>query len=209
MKKRLIVYLLGLFVMAFGVVLIKKADLGMSPISSIPAAVAGMTPFTLGNTTIAFHVLCAIFQVAALRRVTLKSVLLLPLAIVFGYIIDLYMLIPFGSMSLPLRALVCLGGILFTALGIVIIASTDLMLPAPDSFLRTLSTISGKPLGTLKIAGDVLWVVVTVILELVVRGRILSVGVGTVASMFLTGFFVTLLKKWLPIPDLSGAKKES
>ncbi len=209
MKKRLIVYLLGLFVMAFGVVLIKKADLGMSPISSIPAAVAGITPFTLGNTTIAFHVLCAVFQVAALRKVTLKSVLLLPLAIVFGYIIDLYMLIPFGSMSLPLRALVCLGGILFTALGIVIIASTDLMLPAPDSFLRTLSTISGKPLGTLKIAGDVLWVVVTVILELVVRGRIFSVGVGTVASMFLTGFFVTLLKKWLPIPDLSGAKKES
>lgn len=204
MKKRIPVYILGLFVMAFGVVLIKKGDLGMSPISSIPAAVANITPFTLGNTTIAFHVLCILLQILLLRKLTLKMILLLPLAVVFGYIIDLYMFIlKFGGMTLWLRCVISFAGIVFTALGIVIIVGVDLMLPAPDAFLRAASQHFNKPLGTVKIIGDVTWVAITVIIELLSRGKIISVGIGTLASMYLTGKFVSLFKKWLPWLDMT------
>ncbi len=209
LPKRLSLYFLGLLVMALGVVLIKKAELGMSPISAIPAAVARLAPrFTLGNTTIAFHVLCMLLQFAVLRRFTLKTALLLPLAVVFGYIIDLYMLIPFGAMDLWLRCLVCFGGIVCTALGIVIISGCDLMLPAPDSFLRALSARIGKPLGAVKTAGDVTWVAITAAIELLGAGRIASIGIGTLASMLLTGAFVSLFRKWMPFWEISPAASE-
>ena len=199
MKKRIPIYILGLFIMAFGIVLIKKANLGMSPLSAIPAAVANFTTFTLGNTTIGFHVFCIILQIILTRRVTVKTVLLLPLAVVFGYIIDLYMFIMgFVAVVYWLRIACCFFGIVFTALGIVIIVSVDLMLPAPDAFLLSASLFFKRPLSQVKIIGDITWVVVAVAIELVNTGNIVSVGIGTLASMYLTGRFVGIIKQRLP-----------
>ena len=199
MKKRIPVYLIGLFVMAFGVVLIKKANLGMSPLSAIPAAIANFTPLTLGNSTIGFHVLCTILQIALTRKITVKTVLLLPLAVIFGYIIDLYMFVlKFSVLAYWLRFVLCFFGVVFTALGIVIIVTVDLMLPAPDSFLQSASLHFNRPLGQIKIIGDVTWVVVAVIIEFINTNTVVSVGIGTLVSMYLTGKFVGIIRDRLP-----------
>lgn len=81
LKRRLPQYLVGLLLMALGIVLVKKAEIGISPVSAIPAALSNLTPFTLGNTTIAFHVLCVLVQILLMRQVTLKTLLILPLAV--------------------------------------------------------------------------------------------------------------------------------
>lgn len=199
LKKRLFIYLIGLLVMALGIVLIKKAELGMSPISSIPAAVAGLTSFTLGNMVIAFQLICILLQVIILRRFTLKLILQLPLSVAFGYLIDLYVfLIRLGQMPIWLRCALCLAGVFCTALGIVLIVGMDMVLPAPDALLRTISQQLQKPLGPVKIIGDLTWVVITIVIELIGTHSILSVGIGTVLSVLLTGKFVTILKKRLP-----------
>ena len=246
--------MLGLFVMALGVVLIRKAELGMSPISAIPAAIANTyseraqiskkeasqnfkvqgsetvaysvirkvsltrqfgilaaelwkfvpvrsikTPFTLGNASIGFHVICVIFQIILIRKITLKTALQLPLAVVFGYIIDLYMFIlNFGAMVYWCRIALCLFGIVFTALGIVIIVSVDLMLPAPDAFLLAVSRYFKRPLSQLKIAGDISWVCIAAVIEILNMGTVVSVGIGTLASMYLTGKLVGVFKRHLP-----------
>ena len=49
--KRYIIFLIGLFVNSLGVALITKANLGTSPISSIPYVLSLNYPFTLGNFT--------------------------------------------------------------------------------------------------------------------------------------------------------------
>lgn len=199
MKRRLPQYFAGLIIMAMGVVFIKKADIGISPLSAIPAAVANITPFTLGNTTIAFHAVCVLLIILLDRRVTVKTALILPLAVAFGYIIDLFMyLFAFGAMALWVKCLVCLAGIVFTALGIVVIVGADLMLPAPDALLREASLRFHKPLSAVKVAGDVLWVVITLAIELIASHRVVSVGVGTLVSMLLTGKLVGVFKKWFP-----------
>ena len=200
LKKRIPVYILGLVVMALGIVLIRKANLGMSPISAIPGAVSGITPLTLGNAIIAFQIICILFQIILLRKITLYVALQLLLALAFGYLIDFYMyLLKFLDVSsLWLGGLLCLMGIIFTALGIVIIVGTDMMLPSPDAFLRVVSRIYNKKLGSVKIVGDITWVVIALIVELVSTGKITAVGVGTLASAILTGKFVNLLKPRLP-----------
>lgn len=185
--------------MAVGVVLIKRAALGISPLSAIPDAVANITPFTLGNMTIAFHALCVLMQIVVEKRVTLKTVLTLPLAIAFGYVIDFFMLlIVLPTDSLVIRSLACLAGVVVTGLGIVLIVGADLMLPAPDAFLRAVSATYSKPLSRVKICGDVVWVVLTVAIDLIFSGRIISVGVGTVVSALLTGKFVGWFNKLFP-----------
>ena len=55
--KRYLIFLVGLFVNSLGVSLITKANLGTSPISSIPYVLSLNFPFTLGNFTIFFQYL--------------------------------------------------------------------------------------------------------------------------------------------------------
>mgnify|MGYP000603589825 CR=1 FL=1 len=54
--KRYLLFLVGLFVNALGVSLVTKANLGTSPISSIPYVLSLNFPFTLGNFTIFFSI---------------------------------------------------------------------------------------------------------------------------------------------------------
>ena len=198
MKKRILIYLCGIAIMAFGVTLLARSDLGNSPISSIPYAISQITPFTFGTTTMAFHLLCIIFQVMIWRRVMLQMILQIPLGLGFSALIDLYMsVLAIAEPELWLRALLGVGGVVFTALGIVIIVSMDLMLPAPDSFLRAVSQRFNIELYKVKIAGDVTWVCTTIVISLIFTRSILAVGIGTLFSMYFTGKFVGIFKKHL------------
>lgn len=58
--KRYIIFLIGLFINSLGVSLITKADLGTSPISSIPYVLSLNFPMTLGQFTIIFSILLII-----------------------------------------------------------------------------------------------------------------------------------------------------
>ena len=90
--KRYIVFLIGLFINSLGVSLITKADLGTSPISSIPYVLNLNFPFTLGQFTIAFSLLLILIQLVILRRnFKAEHLLQIPISVLFGYFIDLTM----------------------------------------------------------------------------------------------------------------------
>ena len=92
--KRYIIFLVGLFVNSLGVSLITKANLGTSPISSIPYVLSLNFPLTLGNFTIIFSILLIILQLFILRKnFKLEHLLQIPISILFGYFIDLTMLL--------------------------------------------------------------------------------------------------------------------
>ena len=192
--------MIGLLILALGAVLLKKAALGMTPILSIPAAVSTVTPLSLGTTTMLFHVVCWIGILVLQRKINLKTILILPLAIVFGWIVDGYMLLlNFGEMALWVRIVVNLCGIAFTALGIVTIVGCQGILPAPDAFLRTVNVKYNIPLSKVKMAGDAAWVVVALVIDLIFSHKLfLSVGVGTVLSVLLCGRLVGIFGKHLP-----------
>lgn len=172
----------------------------MTPILSIPAAVASITPLSLGTTTMLFHVICWIGIIILQRKVNLKTLLILPLAIVFGWIVDGYMLLlHFGEMALWLRVIANLCGIAFTALGIVTIVGCQGILPAPDAFLRTINAKYNIPLSKVKMAGDAIWVIIALVIDLIFSHKLfLSVGAGTVLAVLLCGRLVGVFSKHLP-----------
>lgn len=62
--KRYLVFFVGLFINSLGVSLITKAELGTSPISSIPYVLSLKFPMTLGGFTILFSLLLIFFAAA-------------------------------------------------------------------------------------------------------------------------------------------------
>lgn len=204
LRRQLLQYMIGLFVMALGIVLIKQANTGVSPVSVIPSALSNLFPLSFGNTTTLFQLFCFLLILLVQRKVDVKTLLIVPVSVAFGYIIDLYMLfLPFDGAALWLRYLFCLLGIAATALGIVLIVGADLMLPAPDALMRTISAVYNKPLSKVKFIGDAVWAILSIVIELAFCGRVLSVWIGTVLSVLLTGRLVGVFSKYLPWLDLS------
>lgn len=113
--------MLGLAIMAVGVGLSIKADLGTSPISSVPYAVSCFAPVTVGQATIVMHCAFIAAQILILRKkYSLIQLMQLPVAFLFGFLTDLGVWavqgIPCGAYWQ--RWLVCLAGIFLVAVGV-------------------------------------------------------------------------------------------
>lgn len=199
LARRLIQYALGLVVMALGVVCLKRVELGISPITSVPAAVANITALTLGQATTLLHALCVVGQVAVLRKVTLKAVLTMLVGVPFGWVIDFFMwLFPAAELSIVLRALILIVGLAISGLGVQIIVGCDLMLPAPDELTHTISQVYNRKLSNVKIVADAIYVAIALAIDLIFTRTVTTVGLGTVLSVLLVGRFIGAFNKLFP-----------
>ena len=71
--KRYLVLFAGLWIMAFGVAFSIKANLGTSPISSVPYVVSLFAPLTVGNATILMHCVFILIQILLLRTIPIQK----------------------------------------------------------------------------------------------------------------------------------------
>ena len=80
--KRYLIFFVGLFINSLGVALITKANLGTSPISSIPYVLSLDFSLTLGQFTIIFSVFLILLQIIILRKnFRLEDLLQIPMSI--------------------------------------------------------------------------------------------------------------------------------
>lgn len=66
-KIRLVVYLIGLFIMTLSISMSVKSNLGVSPVSSIPYTITCITGLEMGKATILFHIVLVALQFVILR----------------------------------------------------------------------------------------------------------------------------------------------
>ena len=66
--KKYLFFFTGLFAMAVGVAFSIKADLGTSPISSVPYVLSLVVPITVGKITIAMHCIFILLKVLFLGK---------------------------------------------------------------------------------------------------------------------------------------------
>lgn len=201
--RRILQYAAGLLSMAIGLVLLKRTVWGVSPITAVPDAVASITPLTLGNATILLHLLCVLAQIVVQKRVTVKSVLCMCVGVPFGYLVDLLMFLWDPTLGVFGKLVALVLGIAIQGLGVALISGCDLMLPAPDELNNVISRVSGKPLSRVKMLADALYVLTALVINLFTwllapEKLSLSIGISSVASVFLTGRFVGLSFRLLP-----------
>lgn len=66
--KRVVVFIVGLLIMAFGVSFSVKAGIGISPISCVPYIYSLHFPLSIGEFTILLNVIFMIIQITILRK---------------------------------------------------------------------------------------------------------------------------------------------
>lgn len=214
--KRYIVFLIGLFINSLGVSLITKADLGTSPISSIPYVLSLNFPFTLGQFTIVFSLVLIVLQLIILRRnFKLEHLLQIPISVLFGYFIDLTM-----EMLFFVKPETYVSCVIYLLVGCVILGfgvytevlANVAMLPG-ESFVRAVSSTWKTEFGTTKVSFDVSLTVIAAVLSFILAHRLDGVREGTIIAALLVGFIARLFGRCLsflgPLLFSSSSSKEA
>lgn len=189
--KRYIIFLVGLFVNSLGVSLITKANLGTSPISSIPYVLSLNFPLTLGNFTIIFSILLIILQLFILRKnFKLEHLLQIPISILFGYFIDLTMLLfSFVNPTAYIAKLIyLLIGCVILGFGVYMEVLADVAMLPGESFVRAIVQTWHREFGSTKVCFDVSMAVIAAALSFILSHRLDGVREGTVIAALLVGF---------------------
>ena len=198
--KRYLIFLVGLFVNSLGVSLITKANLGTSPISSIPYVLSLNFPFTLGNFTIFFSIFLIVLQLIILRKnFKLEHILQIPASIIFGYFIDLTMILFswVNPETYIMKIVYLLIGCLILGVGVYMEVLADVVMLPGESFVRAIVLTWKTNFGTTKICFDVSMSVIAAVLSFIFAGRLDGVREGTVIAALLVGFIARLIGKKL------------
>lgn len=188
--RRWLFLVVSLFVMALGVACSIQANLGTSPISSVPYAVSRFTPLTVGTATIAMHCVFILIQILILRRrYDPVQLLQLPVAIVFGYLTDLAVW-AVGSLKPAAywqQWLLCLAGIALVGVGVSGEVTAGVVTLAGEGVVLAVCQAAPVKFGTMKVIFDVTLVLTACVLSLLFLGHIAGVREGTVAAALLVG----------------------
>lgn len=182
--------LAGLAVMALGVALSIKAELGTSPISSVPYVSSLISGLSVGTTTIIVNSLFVLAQILMLRsQYDWYQLLQIPVAIVFGLMIDMFSLL-MGDIVLSSyiqQWLFCAAGIIFVALGVSMEVTAELITTAGEGLVLAICQVTSFKFGNVKVAVDVTLVILAAAASLLVLGELAGVREGTAAAAVLVG----------------------
>ncbi|KAA8433740.1 hypothetical protein FKV73_02700 [Weissella paramesenteroides] len=184
--------------MAAGVSLSRIAELGTSPIASIPNVLSYMTPLSIGSLTIVFMVICVGIQAIFLKRnFSLVNLLQIIPGSIFGVLINIFLSIfSFIQVTVYWQKLsLTIISIVVLALGVYLeVSSHSIILPG-EGLAKAISITMSKPFAKTKIWVDSSMVIIALILALVIFHGLTGIREGTVLSALLVGHVVAFFKR--------------
>lgn len=183
--------------MACGVSLTITANLGVSPISSLPYVSGLIFRKSTGTLTIIINTFFLFLEILILRKDFHPFQLLqLPAVMLFGVLIDAFVSL-FGSLTPSVygfKLLSCAAGIALQALGVYLVLRADLVLNPADGLVKTLSSKTGRPFGNVKTAFDLTMAILSILLSLIFLHGLSGIREGTIFSAVFVGQFTTVLR---------------
>ena len=196
MIKRVCIYLIGLVVLCLGVVLNTKTNLGVAAINVTPFVLSKTTTISLGTAVFIMYCLFILCQCILKQKIELLTILQLPVSLLFGKMVDLFnTLLNFEASNIVTGLIMLLIAIILVAFGTTLVISQNLVPNAPDGFVNTIGEKTNKQFGYVKLRFDIVCVCIAFILSLILSGKIIGIGIGTIISMLLTGNMCTFFKK--------------
>ncbi|MBE6955092.1 MAG: hypothetical protein E7449_04175 [Ruminococcaceae bacterium] len=202
---RILIYCLGMFILATGVAFSVNGNLGVSPVNSFPFVVSQILGVQLGTCVTVFFCFLILLQIIILRR-EFRPINLLQIVFstIFGYFVDFAKML-LGDFCFPTYfgqlAMVAIS-IVFIGLGVMLFMQTDLVPMPMEGLIACVAKKTNKPFPKMKSILDSSVVVIAVILSLVWFRSLLGVREGTIITAILAGRLVGVFKKPLgPIVD--------
>lgn len=181
----------GIVIMAAGIVLVTKTNLGTSPISSLGYVLSLSFPnVSYGAFMFAWNIALLLGQIAVLRR-GFKAVALLqiPISVVFSLGIDAFngLLAPFGPSSYPESLAMLAAGVGVLAFGVACTVVANVAMNSGEALVCAVAGKAGWNFGRTKVGFDLFCVVLAVAASLALLGGIEGVREGTLVAAIATG----------------------
>ena len=199
--KRYVFLVVGLAIMSFGVAFSINAELGTSPVSSIPYVTSEISGLSVGTTTIIVNTIIVLLQIVVLRRrFKLIRLLQIPVCVVFGLLIDVAGLCIEAVVpdNYFMQWLLCVCGIVLVAVGVAFEMSAGVLTLAGEGLVQALCTVLPKvKFGYMKVMVDVSFVVIAVVLSFIFLHELQGVREGTVAAAIFVGLIAKFLNRFI------------
>ena len=217
--RRVLFYLIGQIILATGLTLSTKVNLGVSPILSIAYCASVITGRAIGDTSLIVYIICIIAEIILharqdmqpeqRKKVFILDLLQLPLSLVFTRVMNLFArFIPTPSGTLFLRIPLLILAIVCVGVGAAMTLDMRLIANPADGIVQVISDVSGMKLGLTKNIVDISCVILTAIASFTLAHRIIGIHVGTLLAMFGTGRVIAVFNrimekhvKWLMSHD--------
>ena len=204
--RRVLFYLIGQIILATGLTLSTKVNLGVSPILSIAYCASVITGRAIGDTSLIVYIICIIAEIILharqdmqpeqRKKVFILDFLQLPLSLVFTRVMNLFArFIPTPSGTLFLRIPLLILAIVCVGVGAAMTLDMRLIANPADGIVQVISDVSGLKLGLTKNIVDISCVILTAIASFILTHRIIGIHVGTLLAMFGTGRVIAVFNR--------------
>ena len=196
-RLRILVYVVGMFILALGLTLNTKANLGVSPIISVPYSISQITGLNFGDLTFVVYAIFVVVQI--IIHIRLKNhkriasdILQLPLSLIFTRLLNILTVYIPTSQNLGIRFVILTFAIICTGIGAAMSLSMQIVPNPGDGIVQALAERFDKSVGITKNLFDCLNLSITLCISLFIAHQIVGVGIGTVIAVVGVGRVIAL-----------------
>ena len=196
-RLRILVYVVGMFILALGLTLNTKANLGVSPIISVPYSISQITGLNFGDLTFVVYAMFVVVQI--IIHIRLKNhkriasdILQLPLSLIFTRLLNIFTVHIPTSQNLGIRFIILTFAIICTGIGAAMSLSMQIVPNPGDGIVQALAERFDKSVGITKNLFDCLNLSITLCISLFIAHQIVGVGIGTVIAVVGVGRVIAL-----------------
>ncbi len=205
---RVLFYVMGMLILALGLTLNAKTNLGVSPVTSLPYTVSQIMDINFGNTVfISYVIFVCIELIMAKKGTRLLISLQLPTSLLFTRLMNVYnIMINVQFSNIFQNLLLLFISIIFTGLGAALTLSTKLVPNPVDGIVQALAEGLHKKVGITKNFFDFMNAFISLCLGWIAGSPLLGVGIGTVFCVFGVGRVIAVFNRYLKawIQDHAG-----
>lgn len=210
---RLGFYSMGMVLLALGITLNTKTELGVSAIVTIPYCIADLWSMNFGNVTFVVYTIFVLIQIAVKRKNTgLFDILQIAISLIFTRLLNLFgTIMEVNNDSLIMKLLLLLIAIVLTGVGAAMSMNARLVANPADGLVQTIADITGLEMGLVKNILDITCIVISVVISLIFGGRLIGIGIGTVLAALGIGRVIWIYNRLLKrkIEIISGLEKRN
>lgn len=200
LMKRVLVYLIGMFLASLGVAVSVKSNMGVSPVNSLAKVLSEVFTFcSMGVWTIIVFTLYVVIIFIIERKISPLKLLQIPVTIVFGLFVDLSNAIVGAVLPEPpsyfISIIYLLCSMVIVAMGIISYISANLVVMPAEGLLMTLAEKTKKPQHICKVCIDGTSTILSAAISLVAFGGLVGVREGTILAAFGVGIAMRFVSK--------------
>ncbi|AJD89891.1 hypothetical protein JMA_05740 [Jeotgalibacillus malaysiensis] len=192
MKKGFVIgmfYLLGLLLLSFGISMMIVADLGVGPWDALYVGLSETIGFTVGTWVFILGIILILLNGYLMKKT--PDFLAIITIFLIGVFMDFWLLVAFAgvdALTMPVRAMMLVAGVLIIALGITFYLQANFARNPIDSLMMAIKMRTGKSLAFSKTIMEVSVLVIAFLFggPIGLGTVIVAFGIGTLIQLFIT-----------------------